>query len=107
MLLTSFKGHTLAINTMQVSQCNNYLASCSNDGLVIIWHIQTSRPIAALKVIVVDNSYYAKENIDDPILVLEFYYGQQTYLATASEKGNLYIYPFEDILKCDGGILRT
>lgn len=29
----------MAINSMDISYCNKYLASCSNDGLVIVWDI--------------------------------------------------------------------
>lgn len=61
-LLQSLKGHTMAINSMDISFCNKYLASCSNDGLALVWEIQSGRPIAALK-----------ETPDDPILVLLYY----------------------------------
>ncbi|CAD8114683.1 unnamed protein product [Paramecium sonneborni] len=99
LLLQSLKGHTMAINSMDISYCNKYLASCSNDGLVIVWDIQIGKPVAALK-----------EAQDDPILVLVFYQGNTqnvNYLAVASEKGYVYIYDVQDLIKCNGSILGT
>jgi hypothetical protein len=32
---------------------------------------------------------------------------EQSFLAVASEKGNVYIYKLLDALRCDGGILQT
>ncbi|CAD8172085.1 unnamed protein product [Paramecium octaurelia] len=99
LLLQSLKGHTMAINSMDISYCNKYLASCSNDGLVIVWDIQIGKPVAALK-----------EAQDDPILVLVFYQSNSenvNYLTVASEKGYVYIYDVQDLIKCNGSILGT
>jgi bromodomain and WD repeat domain-containing protein 1/3 len=80
----------MAINVIEINQTNEYLASCSNDGLVLVWEIVTGRPITALK-----------ESVDDPVLVLIFYKGQhEEYLIVASEKGNVYVYKVSDIIKC-------
>ena len=48
------------------------------------------------------------------MLVLSFFNANQSkgvsehsYLAVASEKGNVYIYKLQDVLKCNGGVLGT
>ena len=94
LLLTSLKGHTMAINALEINRTNEYLASCSNDGFVLVWEMSTGRPITALR-----------EDNDDPILVLLFF-GDESLIA-ASEKGNAYVYPMKDVIKCQGGILGT
>jgi bromodomain and WD repeat domain-containing protein 1/3 len=96
LLITSLKGHTLAINAMEMNHSNEYLASCSGDGFVLVWDVRTGRPLTALK-----------EDNDDPILILLFYREVEEFLVAASEKGNLYVYPLRDIIKCQGGRLGT
>ena len=88
LLLNSLKGHTMAINAIEINYTNEYLASCSNDGFVMVWDLASGRPITALK-----------EDLDEPILVLLFFQGRSDeFLIAASEKGNAYIYKMHDIM---------
>ena len=88
LLLNSLKGHTMAINALEINHTNEYLASCSNDGFVIVWEMSTGRPITALR-----------ESNDDPILVLLFHGGsKEEFLIVASERGNVYMYQLRNVL---------
>jgi len=40
-LVNTFMGHNADINAISLSECGNYLASCSNDSLVRVWHLET------------------------------------------------------------------
>ena len=40
-LVNSFIGHSSDINATALSECGTYLASCSNDGIVRIWHLES------------------------------------------------------------------
>ena len=41
MLLNTMKGHSRPINHVEVSSCNKYIASSSDDGTVRIWSLKT------------------------------------------------------------------
>ena len=78
----------MAINALEINHTNQYLASCSNDGFVIVWEIATGNPITALK-----------ESNEDPILVLLFHKGSnEEFLIVASERGNAYVYPLNSVI---------
>ena len=49
LLLSNLKGHTTIINLTDVSPCNKYLASCSQDGTVRVWDLFLCKPIAVFK----------------------------------------------------------
>jgi bromodomain and WD repeat domain-containing protein 1/3 len=87
LLLNSLKGHTMAINALEVNHSNEYLSSCSNDGFVIVWELKSGRPITALR-----------ESNEDPILVLLFHKAHEEFLIVASEKGNVYVYRMKNVL---------
>ena len=48
LLLNSLKGHSMAINALEINNSNKYLASCSLDGFVILWHLISGKPITAI-----------------------------------------------------------
>ena len=98
LLLTNLKCHVSAINAFDISYCNNYLASCSQEGLVVIWDLAQMRFIKIIK-----------ENENDPTMVLSFYKSQkeEQYLVVTSEKGQIYIYHMKDILEKPEGVLGT
>ncbi len=40
-LVNTFIGHNADINATALSECGKYLASCSNDGIVRVWNLET------------------------------------------------------------------
>lgn len=86
---------------MDISPCNRYLASCSNDGSIRVWDFLERKPLAVLR-----------ENINEKLLILFFYTFEnlnrdrsettKLLLICASEEGNIYIYDSVDFLQNNG-----
>ena len=85
---------------MDISPCNRYLASCSNDGSIRIWNFLEKKPLAVLR-----------ENIGEKLLILFFFAfepiksggsAQKLLLICASEEGNIYLYDSIDFIMNNG-----
>ena len=101
-LLATLKSHKSIINSIDVSPCNKYLVSCSNDGSLRVWDFIDRKPLAVLR-----------ENINEKLLIAVFYafethkhsgngVKQVLLLICASEEGNIYIYNAQDFLENNG-----
>ena len=87
----TLKSHKAIINSLDVSPCNKYLASCGNDGCVRIWDLHKRIPIAVFR-----------EMLGEKLLILFFYElktlnnDDRLLLICASEEGNIYVYDSQD-----------
>ena len=42
-LTNSIMGHDADINAIALSECGKYLASCSDNGIVRVWELETGK----------------------------------------------------------------
>lgn len=79
------------INSIDISPCNKYLASCANDGCVRVWDLETGKPITVFRQI-----------LGEKLLILFFIQWMDSkneeilVLVCASEEGNIYILDARD-----------